>query len=253
MKGGILEVEVLSGALNTFEGGTYESSVTLSDGTELVVILASSHGGGRVIAQLLLNAGLGSSDLGKGTLENQTFLKFERFPKKEVDEKMYHKKLDELGKPPVLIKSGLSLWRIPLTESYGKPKYIHITTDGRDMAFKPWTIADKEYDLLIPGMPSTDLNFPRKAEWWQRSNFQPLALVPTDRYLHVRLEDIVNDPNGEATRICEWLGLEPVKIDQWVRTPGALGKWREQLDHPNYPEVFRRTKMGLITFGYPLE
>ena len=132
-----------------FEGGTYPSSVLLKNNLPLVVICATSHGGGRVIARLLLEAGLGSTKLKRNTLENEEFVHLRDWP----PAKKLQERLAALGNPAFL-KTGSAMYHIADIERVTKAWYVHVVMDGRDIHFKPWGII-ADYNLVMPTLAST--------------------------------------------------------------------------------------------------
>ncbi len=126
----------------------------------------------------------------------------------------------EMTPPNVHIAPAL-LWMFP------DMKLIHSIRDGRDVAC---SVAPLSWG---PSSPEEAL------EWWADSleeAFKACDLVPGDRRLTVRLEELVGgDREGELLRLCAFAGLDasPAVRDYFesqVTAQGAhVGRWREDI------------------------
>jgi hypothetical protein len=98
--------------------------------------------------------------------------------------------------------------------------FIHIIRDGRDVAVslrKVW---------FAPGKDMTTL-----AAYW--SDFVLSARqagLSTSRYIEVRYESLVTDPEAVLRTVCEFIGLDfdPVMLSYWRRTPERLREHRSR-------------------------
>lgn len=88
---------------------------------------------------------------------------------------------------------------LTLGELYPGARFIHIIRDGRAVAN---SVLQRDWG------PNTIL---LAAYWWQYHLVHGLAAeesLGAERILRVRYEDVLDNPQGELTRICAWLGIE---------------------------------------------
>lgn len=137
-------------------------------------------------------------------------------------------------------------------------KFVHVTRDGRDMAFSTNQNQLKHHGDAVLGAGSRD--WPkalRAAELWNRVNVRAHQFAHSqlgDRYLRIRYEDLCKDPAGTIRRVWDFAGVpenQPSKTAEQVKPPDSLGRWRNQ-----EPEVLQKitaaTRQGLELFGYQL-
>ena len=97
-------------------------------------------------------------------------------------------------------------------------RFVHLIRDGREVATSlaewPWG----------PASPIAG------AFWWRRkvrAGRRAGALLGPERYLELRLEDLVHDPEGELRRLCAFISEEfdaamldyPRTAEEWMRRP----------------------------------
>lgn len=86
-----------------------------------------------------------------------------------------------------------------LAEMFPKGCFVHMVRDGRNVAL---SYAD------VPFGPKTT---PRAAAVWGervRAGLRAGRALPRGRYLEVRYEDLVDDPEGEMKTVCNFLAIE---------------------------------------------
>lgn len=94
-------------------------------------------------------------------------------------------------------------------------RFVHLVRDGRNVAL---SYAD------VPFGPKTVV---KAAELWAgrvRMGLEAGRALGGDRYLEIRYEDLVDDAEGEANDLCEFLGLEfdSGMLDYTERARGAV-------------------------------
>ncbi len=86
-----------------------------------------------------------------------------------------------------------------INKIFPKAKFIHIVRDGRDVANSV---------LKMPWGPSDLI---QAAEWWHwhiKLGRCMGAILGESRYTEVRYEDLVNDPELELKRLCQFIGIQ---------------------------------------------
>ncbi len=177
--------------------------------------------------------------------------------------KTYSRKWDKArwgDKRPYYIKHLPVLYRL-----YPQAQVIHLVRDGRDCVSS------------LMGMP-----------WWRRGTMEAIlnwqeairkgrrarTLYSPDRYLELKYEDLVSDPEGELRLVCRFLGEEydpamleyteiaalavpRYKLDWHERTQQkidrtAIGKWRDKLSPADAALIERYAGEELTERGYQL-
>jgi hypothetical protein len=92
--------------------------------------------------------------------------------------------------------------------------FIHIIRDGRDVAVslqKVWFAPGKDIKTLA-------------AYWSEMVRSTRLAASSIRRYMEVRYEALIDDPEGVLKSICQFIRLEfnPLMLRYWERTPERL-------------------------------
>lgn len=128
-----------------------------------------------------------------------------------------------------------------LERAFPGAQYVHLIRDGRDAALS--FLAMRRRPRFNWARPRGFLSF---ACQWRREVEGARRFAPPGRYLEIRYEDLVADPEGRLREVCAFLGLdfEPgmleyhrdVARDQLLdhpklaEPPGAgRSRWREQL------------------------
>ncbi len=111
-------------------------------------------------------------------------------------------------------KSLANIHFVPQIEEYfKKPRYIYLYRDGRDVAlsFRKAVVGEKHFYHIA-------------REW---AHIQELALklqreIEPSRFLPVRYEDLIGDPEATTRKICDFLGVayQPSMLD-FHKTPEA--------------------------------
>lgn len=99
-------------------------------------------------------------------------------------------------------------------------QFIHIIRDGRDVANSVMKMTWGPHDLI------------EAAEWWDlhvRLGQAMGSMLPPERYLEVRYEDLVLQPEVELTRICEYLGepFEEEMLEYYKHSEAAIPESRK--------------------------
>lgn len=143
--------------------------------------------------------------------------------------------------------------------------YVHLVRDGRDAALSFMAMTRKpRLNLARPrGLAAFAAQWRREVEAARRFG----RTVAGGRYLELRYEDLVADPEARLREVCDFLGLEfdPAMLEYHREaeagtlrdhprlaeppTPG-LRRWREQMS-PRDAECFEAIAGGLLDdFGY---
>jgi len=96
-------------------------------------------------------------------------------------------------------KSLANINYVPHLEAYyGKPRYIYLYRDGRDVAvsFHKAVVGEKHFYHIAKEWTATQELALRLREWIERS-----------RFLCVSYEDLTGDPRRTSQRICDFLGV----------------------------------------------
>ena len=152
-----------------------------------------------------------------------------------------------------------------LVQIFPSCRLIHMVRDGRDVA------------LSLGGISWGSRHIPRVAEDWRWKTVvaHKIGTVLGERFLEVRFEDIVENPERELRRICGFLGepFDPAVLDyadnaeaempadsmQWHRTstsppdPEKVYEWKRRM--PVADRILFEAVAGdaLDLFGYELE
>jgi hypothetical protein len=109
-------------------------------------------------------------------------------------------------------------------------RYVHLIRDGRDVA------------LSLAGMSWGPGDLVGSLEYWARHIScarRMLYMLPAERFIEVRYERLVSDPEAELRRIVDFLGLsfEPAMLDAYRSTaPKKVGALIDSI-HPRLREA----------------
>jgi hypothetical protein len=169
-----------------------------------------------------------------------------------------------------------------LAEAFPDAQFVHIVRDGRDAAVsyleKPWVRqvyawtrrrdpGGQPYGPFapfwverdrVPEFESTsDLH---RAIWVWRGHVEAAcegaADLPADRWLDLRYETLLKEPETEATRLLEFLDLDDDGEVEQLHTAladanlGSIGRWRDELDDLDLATIEREAGDLLARLGY---
>jgi hypothetical protein len=152
-----------------------------------------------------------------------------------------------------------------LNRLFPRARFIHLVRDGRDVALsilKQWWGAN-DFVTAIRDWATT--------VGWAR---KMLAMLPEDRWLEVRFEDLVSEPEQELRKITDFLGIdfEPCMLNSYTRSAARkVGdrinqhhhhlrrepqtsqafKWRQSLGPADQAIAFELAGSLLAELGYP--
>ena len=179
---------------------------------------------------------------------------------------VYQAYAEARGKPRFGDKTPSYMQRLDVLErAFPGALYVHLVRDGRDAALS--FVAMTRKARLNPARPRSVPGFAvqwrREVEGARRFGAEAAA----GRYLEVRYEDLVADPEAVTRRICTFLGLdfEPAMLDYHRSPPAATlqdhprlaeppklasRRWRERMP-PAQTEVFEAIAGELLAeLGY---
>jgi len=159
---------------------------------------------------------------------------------------------------------GYALHLRTLARLFPDARFVHLIRDGREVAA---SLAERTWG------PSSAVS---GAFWWRQlvaSARRAGTLLGPDRYLEIRLEDLICDPEGVLTRVCDFLGekFEPEMLDysatiesrypghhergeHLLRPPTAgLRDWRAALSERDERLLEAACRRWLVRLGYPTE
>ncbi len=147
-----------------------------------------------------------------------------------------------------------------LSEQFPEARFIHLVRDGRDVV------------LSLRDQPFAPSSFTGAAEYWSgrvRRARQAGERLGTERYVEVRYEDLVADPERELTKLCEFVGLgytpamlayenvsripltDKMRTSGVIRPPGGSRRdWRTQMTPRQLSVVEAVAGDQLEAFGY---
>ena len=154
---------------------------------------------------------------------------------------------ERFGKPVVGTTVHLHFDRLP--RIWPQARFVHLLRDGRDVARSrismgwhgnAWTAATGWIDAESA---------------WDALR----AIVPAERVLEVRFEDLVRDPEAQLTRICRFLGvgfdaamLDYSRDSSYERPDAALAEsWRRKMSASEIALAEARLGGLLAARGYP--
>jgi hypothetical protein len=117
-----------------------------------------------------------------------------------------------------------------LEKMFPTARYIHLIRDGRDVAL---SLMNK---LWGPG------DFVSSIEYWVRNIScarRMLYMLPEDRYIEVRFEQLVADPESEIKRVVDFLGVEfePAMIHAYTDKASKKVGWEIDNIHSHLKEA----------------
>jgi len=155
-------------------------------------------------------------------------------------------------------KNPRSMYLLPFIQAqFPTFRFIHVVRDGRDMAvsgnqnqyMKHYAAA---FGAELPGDDNAIASF----RLWCKANGDVARYgreVLGTRYLRVRLEDYVENPIVEITRILEFVGVKDIEstdLASLAHRPDSLGRWRRELT-PDKAAKMQTVSAGVLDlFGY---
>ncbi len=145
---------------------------------------------------------------------------------------------------------------------------IHLIRDGRDVAFSPFVAPKHRYWRKIyfgaaelrswRGLRMTQRAYRANGELFNAARWvhsvtlgRGHGMMLGERYLDVRYEDVVADPQAVAVRIARFLGMPApaLRAETFTIDSGRIGKWRRQ-PAATLAEVMNLLEPTLSDFGY---
>lgn len=173
------------------------------------------------------------------------------------------------GKARWMEKTPMNIQHLAwILERFPKVSVVHLVRDGRDVVCSmrehpDWRWVDGEWQKVL---------VPRPLGWyahrWVADTEAGMRWRSDPRYVEVRYEDLVRDPQAQLRRLCEAIG-EPADPD-WLATivaaesssgrpdyegaisAGSLERWRHDLDEGALATVMAICERRLVELGYPL-
>lgn len=97
-------------------------------------------------------------------------------------------------------KTPIHIFAVPeLAAGFPEGKFVHVVRDGRDVA------------VAITEQPWGPNSIPSALEYWRRHVQQGRyfgARLPANRYMELRYETLISDPEFGCRKICEFLGVD---------------------------------------------
>jgi hypothetical protein len=163
-----------------------------------------------------------------------------------------------------------------LTDLWPDARFVHLVRDGvhaaasmtRHPGFRRQIaagVALEDLDRIsyrgrLATLPDESIDAREAAEFWGRivteTRRQGRAL-PDDRYVEVRYEDLLLDPESELRRLGEFLGIDAT--GDWLRRgsavpyPFAIHRTEDRIDEDRYREIAEPIRAELESFGYPVD
>jgi hypothetical protein len=143
---------------------------------------------------------------------------------------------------------------------------IHLLRDGRDVAFSPFLAPKARFWRKIyfnddqidswRGLRMTQRAYRahghlfNAARWVNSVTLGRAYGAPLgERYLEMRYEQLVADPQAELARLAEFIGMPPVSFDVGEVRAQSVGKWRRQRPR-QIAEAMSVLEPTLGAFGY---
>jgi hypothetical protein len=116
--------------------------------------------------------------------------------------------------------------------------FVHVIRDGREVAT---SLAQRAWG------PASAV---AGAFWWRRQvtrGRRDGAALPADRYLELRLEDLIADPESQLRRLCAFLGEEfdPAMLDYHLTAEARMREPQETLLAFTHPDLAKPPTAGL--------
>lgn len=169
-----------------------------------------------------------------------------------------------------------------LAEAFPDAQFIHIIRDGRDVALslskKPWFLASEansgryepggypygpysqfwvEPERIEEFETTSDIH---RCIWvWKRfteTALDAISQLPKERYLEIRYESLVFEPDRESERLKSFLNLEESVTFEILKA--AIGnansslsaQWKKQLSSHQLAEIYQEAEILLSFLGY---
>jgi hypothetical protein len=181
-------------------------------------------------------------------------------------------------------KTPRNAFLIPfLSKAFPRSRFVHIIRDGRDVVAslrrKPWLRADSAAQVRFePGgyqygpFPRFWVENARRAEFrstsdthrciwsWRRhveAALAPGRLLPAERYLELRYEELVGAPDEQLHRLLDFLGIYMVGSRAAVMSfaheqahAQSIGGWRKELSEGDLAQIDKEAGALLQDLGY---
>jgi hypothetical protein len=153
-----------------------------------------------------------------------------------------------------------------ISRLFPSARCIHLLRDGRDVAFSPFVAPKARFWRKIyfnddqidswRGLRMTQRAYRAHGHVFNAARWvNSVTLGRTygsmlgERYLEMRYEQLVADPEGELARLAEFLGMTPASFDAGEVRAQSIGKWRRQRPR-EIAEAMAVLEPTLSAFGY---
>jgi protein-tyrosine sulfotransferase len=150
-----------------------------------------------------------------------------------------------------------------ILERFPESRFVHVVRDGRDVVCSMREHPERRWVDGAWVTEASPLSLEEHAQRWVTDTEAGIAHRGDPRYLEVRYEDLVQDPEGVVRRLIEGLGeafhpellLDPAKSGKVhanapIRTR-SMGRWHTDLTPEEQAVVQRIAGATLARLGYP--
>jgi hypothetical protein len=242
----------------------------------VILVTGRSNGGTRVPIRLLREALVKGDKSGSVGGENDTYC-IMQFSHRWVEKYALYGETDEmvdawtevLGelKDDGVAKEARMTYYLPFVDRHTPDlKVIHIIRDIRDHIVLEGSERGGRVDNRCGNIFS--LLSDRQVEYMSRSEVIAWEWVRRhimsheyginrmgDRYMFLRLEDIVEEPVEHAKKILAFAdrGADPASVSDWIRPRESIGRWRKRADEMEkgvWAKAVGIARPALVRFGY---
>lgn len=155
---------------------------------------------------------------------------------------------DAEGAHKPLVGAALHRHYARLLEAWPKARFIHVVRDGRDVCAS-WIRFGWRGNAYHGALAWTEA-----LDEWEDLR----SALPEDRWMELRLEDLIRDPRAKLAEVCRFMGTEfdPAMLEYSKNTtygapdPSKLARWKQELSERSV-RVFEALAGDYLTrYGY---
>ncbi len=204
----------------------------------MIIVCGTGHGGTRLPVWLLKNAGATITECtSPGTHDCKTLMNFfatnttryvAGYDPKEED---WQEKWKDIKNADIIKDTRSSLWLPWLDERIPNMKVIHMVRDGRDYVDRQLNGKERKNFDGVGILTKAERELPLREmmmAWWRELHTKAVAF-DQDRYLRVRLEDLVTDTEEWTKKILDFAEVEAnwQAVSSFIEVPESIGVYKK--------------------------
>ena len=226
----------------------------------MIIVCGTGHGGTRLPVWLLANAGATITQCtARATFDCKSLMSFfgtktnEYIAGNEPKEEEWQDTWKSIKDADIVKDTRSAMWLPYLDERLPNMKVIHMVRDGRDYVDRQLYGREKRDFDGVGTLTKAEQKLPYQQmmmAWWRETHMRAAAF-DQDRYLRVRLEDLVAEPDHWTKEILDFAEITATrKVNEFIKVPDSIGAHKKNFT-PELIEILNEIGQPILSeWGY---